>query len=80
MDPARAAAGCLAGALGAVLVQLVQIAATTPENPLDGGTAFALNCFAITGVVLLALLLLDVRHAVDVRRRTGLAAEPVAAP
>ncbi|MFL5818475.1 MAG: toll/interleukin-1 receptor domain-containing protein [Conexibacter sp.] len=75
--PPRAAAGCLAGALGAGLAQLVQVATTTPDDPLAGTTAFALNCFAIVAVALLALLLLDVRDAVAVRR-TGLAAEPVA--
>lgn len=73
--PPRAAAGCLAGALGAVLVQL---ATNTLDHPPATAT-FALNCFAITGVALLALLLLDVRDAVAVRR-TGLAAEPAAEP
>lgn len=75
--PPRAVAGCLAGALGAVLVQLVQLATTTAEDPLPGTATFMLNCFAIVGIALLALLLLDVRNAVAVRR-TGLAAQPVA--
>jgi hypothetical protein len=70
--PPRALAGCLAGAVGAVLVQLATNALKHPP----GAGAFALNCFAIAGATLLVLLLLDVRDAVAVRR-TALAAEPV---
>ncbi|HKG03536.1 MAG TPA: toll/interleukin-1 receptor domain-containing protein [Conexibacter sp.] len=71
--PPRALAGCLAGAVGA---GLVQVATNALEHP-PGAGAFALNCFAIVGATLLVLLLLAVRAAVAVRR-TGLAAEPVA--
>jgi drug/metabolite transporter (DMT)-like permease len=57
--PRRVAVGLLAGVLGAVLVQAGR---NTLGNP-SAVYALGLNCLVIVGVVLLAMLTLDVRAA-----------------
>ncbi|HMJ02603.1 MAG TPA: hypothetical protein VK506_06655, partial [Conexibacter sp.] len=64
--PRRVVVGFLAGALGAVLVQAGR---NTFGNPSDV-YALGLNCLVIVGVVLLAMLTLDVRAAAP-RRATA---------
>lgn len=62
--PRRAAVGCLGGALGGAAVQLATNATAHPQDPW----ALGLNCFAIVGVALLGMLVLDVRAAAATRR------------
>jgi hypothetical protein len=62
--PRRVAIGCFGGVLGGVLAQLVTNTVGHPSEVLSLGV----NCFAIVGLALLAMLTLDVRSAAVTRR------------